>query len=289
MAGAARMTPHAFTTPDAAGPVGVFDSGVGGLSVWREIARQCPAEHTVYVADQAHVPYGPRDEVELRRFCEGITRFLLASGCKAIVVACNTASAAALKHLRECFPHVAILGMEPAVKPAAMLTRSRVVGVMATPATFAGKLFRATAGRHASGVKLVTQVCDGLAEQVERGDTDSSATEVMLRRFVEPMLAAGADTIVLACTHYPFALDAIQRIAGPRVTVIDPAPAIARHLGDVLGSRQLRNGSGSRATHRFLTTGDPASLRAAVHRWCGIDGEIGALRWTEDDSELVFA
>ena len=107
--------------------------------------------------------------------------------------------------------------------------------------------------------------------------------------FVEPMLAAGADTIVLACTHYPFALDAIQRIAGPRVTVIDPAPAIARHLGDVLGSRQLRNGSGSRATHRFLTTGDPASLRAAVHRWCGIDGEIGALRWTEDDSELVFA
>ncbi len=289
MVSAARMTPHAFTTPDAAGPVGIFDSGVGGLSVWREIARQCPAEHTIYVADQAHVPYGPRDEVELRRFCEGITRFLLASGCKAIVVACNTASAAALKHLRECFPHVAILGMEPAVKPAAQITRSRVVGVMATPATFAGKLFRATAGRHASGVKLVTQVCDGLAEQVERGETDSSATEVMLRRFVEPLLAAGADPIVLACTHYPFALDAIQRIAGPRVTVIDPAPAIARHLGDVLGSRQLRNGSGSRATHRFLTTGDPASLRAAVHRWCGIDGEIGALRWTEDDSELVFA
>ena len=287
MVSAARMTPHAFKTPDAAGPVGIFDSGVGGLSVWREIARQCPAEHTIYVADQAHVPYGPRDEVELRRFCEGITRFLLASGCKAIVVACNTASAAALKHLRECFPHVAILGMEPAVKPAAQITRSRVVGVMATPATFAGKLFRATAGRHASGVTLVTQVCDGLAEQVERGDTDSSATEVMLRRFVEPMLAAGADTIVLACTHYPFALDAIQRIAGPRVTVIDPAPAIARHLGDVLGSRQLRNASGSLATHRFLTTGDAASLRAAVMRWCGIDEDVGALRWADGEAGLV--
>lgn len=277
----------AIVLPEPGGPVGVFDSGVGGLSVWREIARQWPDEHTVYVADQAHVPYGPRDEPELRQFCEAITRFLLSRGCKAIVVACNTASAAALKPLRERFPHVPILGMEPAVKPAAAITRTGVIGVMATPATFAGKLFRATAGRHASGMRLVTQVCDGLAEQVERGDTDSPATDGMLRRFVEPMLDAGADTIVLACTHYPFALGAIQRIAGDGVTVIDPAPAVARHLGHVLEMRHLRNASGTAATHRFFTTGDVASLRCAVQRWCGIDGAVAGLRWVDGDTGLV--
>lgn len=279
----------AAALPEPGGPVGIFDSGVGGLSVWREIARQWPDEHTVYVADQAHVPYGPRNEAELRKFCEAITRFLLSRGCKAIVVACNTASAAALKPLRERFPHVPILGMEPAVKPAAALTRSGVIGVMATPATFAGKLFRATAGRHASAMRLVTQVCDGLAEQVERGDTDSPATDAMLRRFVEPMLDAGADTIVLACTHYPFALDAIQRIAGEGVTVIDPAPAVARHLGHVLETRHLRNVAGAAATHRFFTTGDVASLRLAVQRWCGIDGAVAALRWRDGDTGLVTA
>lgn len=260
-------------------PVGVFDSGVGGLSVWREIVRALPSEATCYLADQAHVPYGPRDERELRHFCEAIGRFLIDSGCKAIVVACNTASAAALRHLRDTFPHVPILGMEPAVKPAALLSKSGVVGIMATPATFAGRLFRATAGRHAAHVTLVNQVCDGLAESVERGEIDGPAAEALLRRFIAPMLAAGADTIVLACTHYPFAMDAIRRIAGPDVTVIDPAPAVARHLGAVLGAGGLLREPDRLPEHHFLTTGRAADLAGAIDRWCGHRTAVTALEW----------
>ncbi len=180
------------------------------------------------------MPYGPRSQDQIRDFCDAIARFLLGQACKAIVVACNTASAAALKHLRETFPQVPIIGMEPAVKPAAATTRTRVVGIMATPATFQGRLFQATAGRVAGDIRLVNQVCDGLAELVEAGNLDGAHTDALLRGVLAPILAANADTIVLACTHYPFVIEAIRRIAGAHVNVIDPAPAIARHLGSVL-------------------------------------------------------
>ncbi len=273
----AASTSSSTSTDDR--PVGVFDSGVGGLSVWREIVRALPTESTCYLADQAHVPYGPRDEQELRRFCESIGHFLIDAGCKAIVVACNTASAAALRHLRDTLPHLPIIGMEPAVKPAAQITRSNVVGIMATPATFGGRLFRATAGRHAAHVTLVNQVCEGLAESVERGETEGPDAERLLRRFIAPMLDAGADTIVLACTHYPFAMDTIRRIAGPGVTVIDPAPAVARHLGDVLSSAGLLRAATESPRHRFLTTGRPGALAGAIERWCGCHAEVETLVW----------
>lgn len=264
----------------ADGPIGVFDSGVGGLSVWREIVRALPAEDTVYVADQAHVPYGPRPEAEIRGYCDAITRYLLARGCKAVVVACNTASAAALKHLRETFPGVPTVGMEPAVKPAAALTRTGVVGILATPATFQGRLFQATAGRHAAGIRLVNQVCTGLAEHVEAGDLDGPGTEAVLRGFLAPVLAAGADTIVLACSHYPFVIEPIRRIAGPQVAVIDPAPAVARHVGTVLAERHLlRDGPGT-GRHEFVTTGDPAAFGAALLRLAGRPGPASAVHWS---------
>lgn len=258
-------------SPD--GPIGVFDSGVGGLSVWRELVARLPHEDTVYFADQANVPYGPRGEDEIRALCDGITRYLIRHGCKAIVVACNTASAAALKHLRECYPTLPSIGLEPAVKPAAALTRSGVVGIMATPATFAGRLFQATAGRHAGHVKLVNQVCDGLASRVEAGLIDDPGTRELLHRCLEPMLAAGADTIVLACTHYPFVLDAIRAIAGEHVTVIDPAPAVVRHVERVLDERGLLTRRLRPGRHAFLTTGDAASLRHALATLVAIDAE----------------
>jgi len=267
------------TVRAADGPIGVFDSGVGGLSVWREILRALPAEDTLYFADQAHVPYGPRPEGEIRGYCDAITRYLLARGCKAIVVACNTASAAALKHLRETFPGVPTVGMEPAVKPAAAVTRSGVVGILATPATFEGRLFQATAGRHATGIRLVNQVCTGLAEHVEAGDLDGPGTEAVLRGFLAPVLAAGADTIVLACSHYPFVIEPIRRIAGPGVTVIDPAPAVARHVGTVLAERGLlRSGSGP-AHHAFVTSGTPSEFARAVERLTGHQVTAAAARW----------
>ena len=270
--------------PAAEAPIGVFDSGVGGLSVWREIVRALPHEDTIYFADQAHVPYGPRGETEIRGFCDVIARYLLARHCKAIVVACNTASATALKHLRETFPQVATIGMEPAVKPAAALTKSGVVGIMATPATFQGRLFKATAGRHATGISLVNQVCDGLAEQVEAGQLEGPGTESLLRRCLAPILDAGADTVVLACTHYPFVIDTIRRIAGPGVSVIDPAPAIARHLGNVLAEQGLqRQGSDQdsrQGQHDFVTSGDAGHFASALLRLTGVRAPVAAVRWS---------
>ena len=261
------------------GPIGVFDSGVGGLSVWREIVRALPNEDTIYFADQAHVPYGPRDEAEIRGYCDVITRNLLGRGCKAVVVACNTASAAALKYLRETFPGVPTIGMEPAVKPAAALTRTGVVGILATPATFQGRLFKATAGRHAAGINLVNQVCAGLAEHVETGHLDGPDTEALLRGYLAPVLAAGADTIVLACTHYPFVIEPIRRIAGPEVTVIDPAPAIARHLGTVLQEMGLLRQAPRQGRHAFITTGEPGRFADALRRLAGHHAPVEAARW----------
>ncbi len=265
--------------PPVTGPIGVFDSGVGGLSVWREIVRQLPHEDVVYFADQVHVPYGPRSQDEIRQFCDGISRFLIEQGCKAIVVACNTASAAALKYLRETFQQLPVIGMEPAVKPAAAMTRSGVVGILATPATFQGRLFQATAGRYAAHIKLVNQVCNGLAELVETGELDGPHMDAALREFLDPILAAGADTIVLACTHYPFVIEPIRRIAGEGVTVIDPAPAIARHLGNVLDDLGLARYRDRTGAWRFYTSGDPASFRLALSRMLGLEGEARPARW----------
>ena len=261
------------------GLIGVFDSGVGGLSVWREIVRALPHEDTIYLADQVNVPYGPRGETEIRGYCDGIARYLLNRGCKALVVACNTASAAALKHLRESLPHVPTIGMEPAVKPAAAVTRSGVVGILATPATFQGRLFQATAGRHAAGIRLVNQVCCGLAEHIEAGELDGPDTDAMLRGFLAPIIEAGADTIVLACSHYPFLIEPIRRIVGPDVAVIDPAPAIARHLTTVLAHHHLQGDGPRQGEHVFVTSGDPARCGSAPRRLAGVTGPVEAVNW----------
>jgi glutamate racemase len=246
-----------MSVPAAAAAIGIFDSGLGGLSVWRQIVRQLPQESTLYFADRAHVPYGNRGAEEIRFYSEAICGCLVEAGCKVIVVACNTASAVALEHLRQRFPNHLILGLEPAVKPAVALTRSGVVGVMATPATFQGQLYRATVGRHATQVRVVEQVCLGLADLVEAGEADGPRADAVLQPFLEPMLAAGVDTIVLGCTHYPFVIETIRRLVGPQVTVIDPAPAVARHLGRLLEQHGLSAPAG-RVEHRFLTTGEAA-------------------------------
>jgi glutamate racemase len=264
---ATRNTPYPV-------PIGVFDSGVGGLSVTWEIMALHPAQPIIYLADQAHAPYGQRPLAEIRTLAEGVAVFLLAEGAGVIVVACNTASAAALKSLRETFTQLPVIGMEPAVKPAAAMTRSGVVGILATPATFQGRLFQATAGRYASGIELVRQVCDGLAERVERGELDGPETEAELRGFLQPIIAAGADTVVLACTHYPFVIEPIRRIVGPQVSVIDPAPAIARHLGDVLDAQGLAAHRGRTGRHAFFTSGEIDPFRQALTHLTGVHGTV---------------
>ena len=261
-------------------PIGLFDSGVGGLSIWRQVVHALPSESLLYVADQANVPYGHRSADEIQANSLGIADYLVAQGCKAIVVACNTASAVALEPLRQRFSQLPILGLEPAVKPAVQLTRSGVVGVMATPATFQGQLYRATVGRYATAVQVVEQVCVGLAELVEQGDLEGPDCDARLMGYLQPMLDAGADTIVLGCTHYPFVIESIRRLVGPAMAVLDPAPAVARHLADVLGQAGLlaTDPAGALAP-RFATTADPLAFNRALSRLVGVSSSSQALTW----------
>lgn len=259
--------------------IGVFDSGVGGLSVWREIVRQLPHSDTLYVADQAHVPYGPRPLEEVQAFAEGIARFLLEEGARAIVVACNTASAAALHPLRAAFPHIPFIGMEPAVKPAAQNTRTGVVGVIATPATFQGELFASLLERFASDVRVLTQVCPGLVEAVEKGEVDTPQTEALVRTCLRPLLEAGIDELVLGCTHYPFLRGVIERTVGPAVEIVDPAPAVARQVERVLTGQGQVVSQGHMPHHTFYTTGDPLAFAAILWQLTGIQAQVQSLSW----------
>ena len=260
-------------------PIAIFDSGVGGLSVMRAIRQDYPPEDLLYLADQAHVPYGPRPLEEVRSFSEDITRYLLGEGAKMIIVACNTASAAALKYLRQKFPEVPFVGMEPAVKPAAARTQTGVVGVLATPATFQGALYASVIERFANGVTVLQDTCPGLVGQIEAGQLEDPETRAILEEALYPMLDQGIDTVVLGCTHYPFVIPIIQDILGPDVRVIDPAPAIARQVGRLLAQRKLHAPQGSMGKVRILTTGDPIRLEELINELLGEDTEIEHLDW----------
>ena len=266
-------------------PIGIFDSGIGGLSVWREIARQLPHEDTIYFADQIHIPYGPRSLQEIRSFSEAITHFLRDRGCKIIVVACNAASAAALKHLRIRFPDVPFVGMEPAVKPAAETTQTGVVGVLATPATFQGELFASVVERFANGVQLVKEVCPGLVQQVEAGRLNTPDTLAMLDRFLQPIREANADTIVLGCTHYPFVIDAIRQLA-PGVNVIDPAPAVARQVDRVLRERGGLCEEDRAGQQHFVSSGDRLRFQEVLRLLVNIETPGRHAQWSADQTSL---
>jgi glutamate racemase len=237
-------------------PIGIFDSGVGGLSVARVIHSQLPSVSTIYLGDQAHVPYGSRSIEQVRAFSEEITRFLLGQDARLIVVACNAASASALHHLRQHFPDIPFVGMEPAIKPAAENTRSGVVGVLATPATFQGELYASVVERFAKDVTIMQSTCPGLVAQIEAGKLDDPATIAILRNAIEPMLEKGIDTIVLGCTHYPFVIPQIKRIAGNAVRVIDPAPAIARQTARLLQERGWLVNSETIGRRDYFTSGE---------------------------------
>ena len=249
-------------------PLGMFDSGVGGLSILARVRAEAPAEHVVYVADQAWAPYGERSLSEVRARSFALVGRLLDLGVKAIVVACNTASAAALRELRAAMPGVPFVGMEPAVKPAVEQTRGGVIGVLATSATFQGELYASVVDRHAAGVTVVEQVGRGLVEMVEAGNLDDPAVEAAVAAHLAPLAAAAVDTVVLGCTHYPFLAAAMRRQLGDGVTVIDPAPAVARQVASVLEEHDLRAPPGVGGV-AYRTTGDPIWLREQVRRLLG--------------------
>ena len=263
-------------------PIGVFDSGVGGLSVLRAMRAQMPAENMIYLGDQEHVPYGPRPMQEIQKFSEGITRFLLQKNSKLIVVACNTASAAALTTLRGQFSDVSFVGMEPAVKPAAETTKTGKVGVLATPATFQGELYASVVERFGAGVELFQHTCPGLVSQIEKGELDSITTRLILEEALYPMLEKNIDTVVLGCTHYPFVIPLIERIVGENVRVIDPAPSVARQAKRLLEAGNMINQTGKDAGVRFFTSGDAASMKSLLPLWLGMNEKVETIRWMED-------
>ncbi|MCL1693514.1 MAG: glutamate racemase [Actinomycetia bacterium] len=244
-----------------AGSIGIFDSGVGGLGILREVQSLLPSTEIVYVADQAHSPYGERGLTAVRARAFAVSEYLIDAGATTVVVACNSASAAALHELRDRFPAVSFVGMEPAVKPAVGATQRGTIGVLATEATFQGELFSSVVDRHARGVSVVARACPGLAAAIEDGDD----TDDLIRRFTADVVGRGADTIVLGCTHYSFVADQIQAAAGDGVTVIDPAPAIARQVVRVRpGHDDTDNG-----VTRYLTTGDPERFASQIERLTG--------------------
>jgi glutamate racemase len=265
----------------------MLDSGVGGLSILREIRRRLPGEDVLFFADQSHVPYGPRPLDQVRAFSLAISRFLLQQSAKAIVVACNTASAAALRSLRESLPGTPFVGMEPAVKPAAETTRTRLVGVLATPATFQGELFASVVERFASGVRVIQQTLPGLVERIEAGDLQGTHTKEILQRAIAPLVAQGVDTLVLACTHYPFVIPQIESIAGPGVRVIDPSPAIARQTERVLEGEGLAAPPGRAGRITYLSSGDAARLAAMAERLIGEEGEPRRAVWDGESLKLA--
>jgi glutamate racemase len=263
------------------GPIGIFDSGVGGLSVMAEVVRELPREDVLFFADSGHCPYGRRTHSEIQRLAQRIVTFLLAQGAKIVVVACNAASAAALAHLREIF-QVPIVGMEPAVKPAAERTNSRVVGVLATEATFQGVLFASLVERFASDVEVLTQSCPGLVEQVEAGLVDSPATRRMLEDYLHPMLETGVDSLVLGCTHYPFLRPLIAAIVGAGVEIIDPSPAVARQTARVLREQGLVRDAGQ-GKHTFFTSGDPRVFSEMLERLTELRGPVLGVEWVRSE------
>lgn len=256
--------------------IGVFDSGVGGLSVLRAIRDALPAESLVYVADSAHAPYGDREPEFIAARAAEITRFLLSRGVKAIVVACNTATVVAVHALRTWCP-VPIIGIEPAIKPGAMHTKSGVIGVLATTRTLASASVDRLCRTHAAHVDVRLVACPGLAEQVELGELSGETTRALLQRYVAPLLDAGVDTIVLGCTHYPFLASTLREIVGPRVSLIDPAAAVARELARRLGGVQQEASAGTAGTTSFFSSGSPQAMRKVASMLWGCRVEVRGL------------
>lgn len=237
-------------------PLGILDSGIGGLSVLLQIQQQLPHENLIFVADQAHLPYGEKSLVEVRQFTEAITRSLLRQGAKLIVIACNTASAAALHYLRQTFPEVPFVGLEPAVRPAAQNTSQGTIGVIATQATFQGELYASLLERYAQGVKVVARACPELVVLAERGAPWTKTDYDMVYDLLADIRAAGADQLVLGCTHFPFLSPLLQTAMGEHVQIIDPAPAVARQVGRMLAQLDAFNPQTALGSVQYLTTGD---------------------------------
>lgn len=258
--------------------IGVFDSGVGGLTVLRHIHHQLPHESLIYLADSAHMPYGGKTTREIRERVFDISHSLLKLGCKLLVIACNTATAAAIQELRKAHPDLAVIGMEPGLKPAVSESSVHKIGILATSGTLRSDKFRRLLERYGSSAKVISKACPGLVEQIEKGHIQHRQTEALLRRYIQPMMEADVDTLVLGCTHYPFLLPSIRRLVGEKVTLVDTGKAVARQVERKLDAGKLRNATPLDSKIVFYTTGEVATQQPLFQQLWGEEIELGYLR-----------
>ena len=262
--------------------IGVFDSGVGGLWILKHLQQEIPSYNYIFFGDQGHVPYGERSMEEIKYFSLEITKFLISKDCKVIVIACNTASAAALKYLREKFPDVFFVGMEPAIKPAVEITHTGKVGVLATSATFQGELYNSVVERFAHDVEIFKNTCSGLVDQIEKGNFDSMETHNILDQALLPMLEKNIDTVVLGCTHYPFVISSIKEIVGNKVNVIDPTSAIIRQVSRVLTENSLMDISLGEKTIEIFTSGNIKNMNPILLKLFDKDIYVKRIDWNNN-------
>lgn len=240
-------------------PIGIFDSGVGGTSIWKEIHSLLPLEHTIYLADSDNAPYGEKPKEEITRLSIKNTEKLLEMGCKIIVVACNTATTNSIQVLRSTY-NIPFIGIEPAIKPAALQTKTRCIGILATKGTLSSALFAKTSDLYSKDTKVIEVVGKGLVQEIERGNKDSTQVEGMLVEMLQPMLEAGIDYLVLGCSHYPYLIPTLQKILPRHVTIIDSGMAVAKQTKLVLQSLDLLTEE-QQVKPEFFTNGDPEILR----------------------------
>lgn len=249
-------------------PIGIFDSGVGGTSIWREIKTLMPHENTLYLADSKNAPYGEKTEEEILQLSIKNTELLLTKECKLIVVACNTATTNAIAYLRKRY-EVPFIGIEPAIKPAALNSQSKKIGVLATKGTLSSSLFHNTSENHANGIQILEQEGTGLVPLIEQGDFQSDATKKLLEKYLEPMLAEGIDYLVLGCTHYPYLLPVLKQMLPKNVRIIDSGAAVAKQTQAILEKNGLQNTSKEIGRHQFYTNADVAILESLLRETGG--------------------
>lgn len=241
-------------------PIGIFDSGVGGLTVWKELVKVLPNESVIYYADNKHCPYGPKSKDEIIKLASNVVDFLIEKKCKIVIVACNTATAAAIDFLRANYD-IPFIGMEPAVKPAALNTKTKSIAVLATEGTFNGKLYIETSRKFACDVELNIQVGDKLVDIVEKGLVNEQSTKKHLEKMVEPLIKKNIDHLVLGCTHYPFLTGVLKEVLPENVEIINPAPAVVKQTQRILKANNLVNNLFAKPAYEFFVSGDSAVLK----------------------------
>ena len=244
-------------------PIGIFDSGVGGTSIWKEIHALLPSEHTIYLADSNNAPYGGKGKETITNLCIKNTELLISKGCKLIVVACNTATTNAINVLRNTYD-MPFIGIEPAIKPAALQTRTSSVGILATKGTLSSALFSKTSDLFASNIKVVEQVGDGIVPLIENGNLYSEDMKLLLKSYMQPMIDANIDCLVLGCTHYPYLIPILKDMLPKRVTIIDSGEAVARQTKAVLKDNNLLNTETSIVKPQFYTNGNLEVLKSLL-------------------------